>query len=222
MGDVELVIFDCDGVLVDSERISNDVLARLLSEEGLPTSLEQARAEYQGLLMREVIARAQECLGRALAPDWLARFEQRRAEVFARDLKPVSGAAEVLRCVRAAGVPCCVASQAKIEKTHMTLGLTGLRSLVSDNEIFSAEQVKRGKPYPDLFLHAARVMGADPSHCTVVEDTPSGVRAAVAAGMHALGYAADSDEAALSQAGAQTFLSLWALPGLLGLAGLRG
>ncbi len=93
MSDLELVIFDCDGVLVDSEVISNEVLARALTAEGLPTTLAQARREYQGLLLSEVAQRAQQGLGRKLAEDWVERFERDRAEAFHRDLEPVSGAA---------------------------------------------------------------------------------------------------------------------------------
>jgi HAD superfamily hydrolase (TIGR01509 family) len=217
VGELQLVIFDCDGVLVDSEVISNGVLARLLTAEGLPTTLAEARRDYQGLLLAEVVDRAQGRLGRALPEDWLERFERERAEAFRRELAPVSGAAEVVEQVRAAGVAVCVASQGKLEKTRLSLGLTGLRHLFGDGALFSAYSVARGKPHPDLFLHAAGEMGADPTGCVVVEDTPSGVLAGVSAGMRVLGYAADSDEQALRGAGAEVFRSLDELPALLGL-----
>ena len=217
MLDVQLVIFDCDGVLVDSEVISNGVLAGLLTAEGLPTTLVEARRDYQGLLLAEVVERAQERLGRALPEDWLERFERERAEAFQRELAPVSGAVEVVERVRAAGVAVCVASQGKLEKTRLSLELTGLRHLFGDGTLFSAYAVARGKPHPDLFLHAAGEMGADPAGCVVVEDTPSGVLAGVCAGMRVLGYAADSDERALRGAGAEVFRSLAELPALLGL-----
>jgi HAD superfamily hydrolase (TIGR01509 family) len=215
--DLQLVIFDCDGVLVDSEVISNGVLAGLLTAEGLPTTLAEARRDYQGLLLSEVVERAQERLGRLLAEDWLERFERERAEVFRRELEPVRGAAEAVEQVRDAGVAVCVASQGKLEKTRLSLGLTDLCHLFPDRTLFSAYSVARGKPHPDLFLHAAGEMGADPAGCVVVEDTPSGVTAGVSAGMHVLGYAADSDEQALRQAGAEVFRSLDALPALLGV-----
>ncbi|MGH2904498.1 MAG: HAD family hydrolase, partial [Solirubrobacteraceae bacterium] len=111
-----------------------------------------------------------------------------------------------------------VASQGKLEKTRLSLGLTGLRDLFRDTALFSAYSVPRGKPHPDLFLHAAEVMKAEPSRCAVVEDTPSGVTAAVSAGMRAIGYAADSDELALRQAGAEILQSMEDLPALLGLS----
>jgi HAD superfamily hydrolase (TIGR01509 family) len=213
----DLVIFDCDGVLVDSEPISNGVLARLLSEEGLPTTLAESRRDYQGLLLSEVVEAAEARLGRPLPAGWLAGYERERAEAFRRELRAVPGAAEAVREVSEAGVGVCVASQGRLEKIELTLGLTGLRNLFAAEALFSAEFVPRGKPYPDLFLHAARTMGTEPRRCTVVEDTPSGVTAAVAAGMHALGYAADADARALTAAGAETFDSLDELSSLLGL-----
>lgn len=212
-----MVIFDCDGVLVDSETISNDVLARMLSEEGLASTLEQARRDYQGLLLGEIVARAETKLGRPLPDGWVARYERRRAEVFGRDLRAVPGARELVARVSAAGLKVCVASQGKLEKTRLSLDLTGLRPLFPDSALFSAHFVPRGKPYPDLFLHAARAMGVQPADCAVIEDTPSGVTAALSAGMRVFGYAADSDELALRDAGAEICHSLHQLPRLLGV-----
>ncbi len=157
-------------------------------------------------------------LGRSLPEDWLERFERDRAEAFHRELQPVPGAAEAVQRISAAGVAVCVASQGKTEKTKLSLGLTGLRHLFPGAALFSAYSVPRGKPHPDLFLYAAAVMEAKPTRCAVVEDTASGVTAAVAAGMRALGYVADSDEVALRRAGAEVLRSLDELPALLGLS----
>jgi len=216
MRDLQLVIFDCDGVLVDSEIISNDVLARALTEQGLPTTLAQSRRDYQGLLLAEINSRAQAKLGRPLAKDWIERYERDRAVVFRRELRAVPGVAESIRRIQTAGVSVCVASQGKLEKTRLSLQLTKLDPLFPDEVLFSAYSVPRGKPHPDLFLHAAQAMAAEPARCTVVEDTPSGVTAAVAAGMRVLGYAADSDAAALRAAGAEMFEAMEELPGMLG------
>jgi HAD superfamily hydrolase (TIGR01509 family) len=212
-----LVIFDCDGVLVDSESISNDVLARRLSAEGLPTTLAEARRDYQGMLLSEVLAAAQHRLGRQLPPDWLRDYERERAAVFRRELQPVPGAAEAVARVAAAGVGVCVASQGKLEKTTLSLELTGLRHLFAARALFSAASVARGKPHPDVFLHAAATMRTPPAACVVVEDTPSGVTAAVAAGMRVMGYCADSDARALRRAGAELLHALTDLPHALGL-----
>ncbi len=212
-----LVIFDCDGVLVDSESLSNDVLAQMLTTEGLPTTLTEARRDYQGLLLAQVATQAEQKLGRSLPEDWLETFERQRAAVFRRELRAVPGAAEAIEQITAAGLAVCVASQGKLQKTQLSLDLSGLRYLFADRALFSAYHVPRGKPYPDLFLHAARTMGVQAADCVVVEDTPSGVSAAVSAGMPVFGFTADSDETALRAAGAQTFHSLAELPALLGL-----
>ena len=211
------MIFDCDGVLVDSESISNDVLAQKLTAEGLPMTLAQARRDYQGLLLSEILDRAQQRLGRQLAPGWIEAYEHERAAVFRRELQPVPGAAETVRRIVATGAAVCVASQGKLEKTRLSLTLTGLDALFCSDALFSAHEVPRGKPHPDLFLHAAQTMGARPADCVVIEDTPSGVAAAVAAQMRVLGYAADSDERALRRAGAEIVHSLEEVPELLGL-----
>jgi HAD superfamily hydrolase (TIGR01509 family) len=211
----DLVIFDCDGVLVDSEAISNDVLARMLTREGLPTTLLEARRYYEGRLLADIRSCAEAKLGRSLPPDWLSEYEHARAEAFRRGLEPVAGAAEAVQRVKEAGLKVCVASQGALEKTRMTLGLTGLLDLFPPHALFSAHDVPRPKPDPALFLHAAATMNAKPSTCVVIEDTPSGVMAAIAAGMRAIGYAADSDERALRNAGAEIIRSLNELPGLL-------
>jgi HAD superfamily hydrolase (TIGR01509 family) len=216
MRDLQLVIFDCDGVLVDSETISNAVLARALTVEGLPTTLPQSRRDYQGLLLAEIDSRAQAKLGRPLAKDWIERYEHDRTTAFRRELHAVPGVAEAIQHIQAAGVAVCVASQGKLEKTRLSLELTKLDHLFPDKALFSAYSVPRGKPHPDLFLHAAASMAAKPARCAVVEDTPSGVTAAVAAGMRVLGYAADSDATALLQAGAEVLETMEKLPGLLG------
>jgi HAD superfamily hydrolase (TIGR01509 family) len=213
----ELVIFDCDGVLVDSEPISNDVLSGLLSAEGLPTSPTDSRRAYQGLMLSDVIARAQSTLGRPLPEGFLERYERERDAAFRRELRPIAGAAEALERIAAAAIPVCVASQGKLAKTRLTLSVTGLDRYFPERARFSAYAVANGKPAPDLFLLAAATMGAEPAACVVVEDTPSGVTAAVAADMRALGYAPDSDERALGAAGAEIIDSLSELPGRLGL-----
>jgi HAD superfamily hydrolase (TIGR01509 family) len=213
-----LVIFDCDGVLVDSEVISNDVLARALTAQGLPTTPAEARRDYQGLLLADILAIAQERLGRPLPEGWLTQYERDRTAAFRRDLQAVTGVREAVEQIISAGLKVCVASQGKLEKTILSLELTGLTHLFVEEELFSAYSVARGKPHPDLFLHAAASMGADPSRCVVVEDSRSGVQAAVSAGMRALGYTADSEPQALQATGAELLARMGDLPQLLGLS----
>ncbi len=215
--DLQLVIFDCDGVLVDSELISCEVLAATLTREGLPTTPEEALREYKGLLLDDMAHLAQTRLGRPLSRGWIERFESDRLVAFDRELEPVSGAALAVERVKAAGLSVCVASQGKLEKTRLTLGLTGLLDLFPAGGLFSAYNVARGKPHPDLFLYAAATMGAEPACCAVIEDTVLGVTATVSAGMRALGYVAGGDEAELRRAGAEVMCSLDDLPTLLGI-----
>jgi HAD superfamily hydrolase (TIGR01509 family) len=213
-----LMIFDCDGVLVDSESIACGVLAQMLGERGLTMSVRQARNTFQGLRLDGVLAEAQRRLGQSLPSDWIASYERRRSEVFRRELKPIAGAAQAVRALLCAGIPVCVASQGKIEKTKLSLQLTGLGDLFPPHALFSAHTVAHGKPAPDLFLHAAASMGVAPARCAVLEDSPSGVTAAVRAGMRALALTIDSDAAALRAAGAETIDSLHELPARLGIS----
>ena len=217
-----LVIFDCDGVLVDSEPISNAVLARVLTRHGLAISAQDALKGFKGMLMRDLIAKAQSRMQAPLPPQFVEEFEAERETEFRKHLTAVPGARAAVQAVRAAGLEACVASQGKISKTELTLTLTGLRDLFSDGELFSAHTVPRGKPHPDLFLHAAQTMGADPAACVVVEDTSLGIRAALRAGMRPLWYvaAAEGDRLNGDGDGAQIerIDALDEVPGRLGLA----
>ena len=208
---IELVIFDCDGVLVDSERLANAVLAELLTEAGLPTTAEESIATYMGLSMASCVALVEERLGSPLPADFLDRYHSDVFEAFDRELRAVDGIADVLDQLR---WPTCVASSGEHERMRRTLGRTGLHERF-EGRIYSATEVERGKPHPDLFLHAADRMGVDPSGCVVVEDSPYGVRGARAAGMTALGYAAMTPSAVLAAEGAETFLTMAELPALL-------
>ena len=199
-----LVIFDCDGVLVDSERISNGVLAQMLGELGWTLSVEEARATFQGLTLPQVAEIAERSLGAPLPEGWIELYVRRRAALFEAELQPVPGAAELVARVAAAGIGVCVASQGSLEKTARSLALTGLAPLFGEDARFSASQVAQGKPAPDLFLYAAAGFGVPPCACAVIEDTATGVLAAVRAGMTAYGLTADSDEGALREAGAIT------------------
>lgn len=216
-----LVIFDCDGVLVDSERISNAVLADALSALGLAISADEAHDRYRGMFLSEIRADAQRRLGAALPPDFVERFERDRADAFRAALEPVPGAAAAVAEVKAMGCDVCVASQGKLSKTELTLRLTGLRDLFAPAALFSAHTVARGKPAPDLFLHAATTMGARPEQSVVVEDTMIGVRAALAAGMRAIAYTPDGEREAFRVAGVETVGTLEEVPALLARAGGR-
>jgi HAD superfamily hydrolase (TIGR01509 family) len=208
----ELVIFDCDGTLVDSEPAGNRVLAELLTEIGLPTRYEESVRDYMGRSVASCIEIIEGRLGRPVPDDFVERLRERTFAAFRRGLEPIPGVREALDRIR---LPCCVASSGPPEKMRLTLGLTGLLERF-DDRLFSATEVSRGKPSPDLFLHAAARMGAAPERCAVVEDSALGVRAGAAAGMTVFGFAAATAPEALQAAGATTtFQEMSILPTLL-------
>lgn len=211
-----LVIFDCDGVLVDSEAIANRIMAETISATGIPISFEECRARFVGGTLQRVIDTVEQWLGKPLPPGWKEDFEARRNEAFRKELQPVPGVAEAVAAIRASGTPICVASSGTPDKMSLTLGLTGLKDHFGDN-LFSATMVAQGKPEPDLFLYAAEQMGQVPENCVVVEDSLLGVTAAVSAGMRVLAYAAENDADALKAAGGLPFTDMAELPALVGV-----
>jgi HAD superfamily hydrolase (TIGR01509 family) len=182
---LELVVFDCDGVLVDSERIAVRVEARFLAELGWPLSEAEVVERFMGRTAEFMDDAVEAQLGSRLPDDWKDQFQRRYAEAFAAELGPVDGVTEALDQI---AVPTCVASSGSHDKLRFTLGHTGLYQRF-EGRIFSGYEVANGKPAPDLFLHAAASMGAEPGRCAVVEDSHYGVLAARAAGMRVFGYA---------------------------------
>lgn len=174
-----LVIFDCDGVLVDSEMLSAGVLMAMMAEEGFPLSEEAFRADFLGRSFAAAAARARERFGRPLPDDFEQRYRDRLFARLASDLKPMPGAVSVLKAM---AVPFCLATSSSPRRLALSLGATGLERHFA-GRCFTASEVARGKPAPDLFLHAAARMGAEPRHCLVIEDSEMGVRAGLAAGM---------------------------------------
>jgi HAD superfamily hydrolase (TIGR01509 family) len=209
-----LVIFDCDGVLVDSERISHEVLLEMLAERGHRISFEEAVATFMGSSMQRTLELV-EAMVQVPPEEFLPAFRTRTFEAFTTLLQPVAGVPELLDSL---GTPFCVASNGPREKMTLTLTRTGLMRHFA-GRMFSADDVARPKPAPDLFLLAAARLGVEPASCVVVEDSPTGVRAARAAGMAVFGYAALTSAARLREAGAQrVFDRMQDLPALLGLA----
>lgn len=180
----ELVIFDCDGVLVDSEMISSRTMAALLTEHGYAIDDQQCRERFTGLSLPSLMRLVEEDWGRSLPADFEERVVERDKVAFAAELRAVPGVAEtVARLAR----PRCVASSGTLDKIRRNLRLTGLLELFEPH-LFSARMVARGKPAPDLFLHAAAAMGVAPTHCLVIEDSTAGIEAALAAGMAVFGF----------------------------------
>jgi HAD superfamily hydrolase (TIGR01509 family) len=180
-----LVIFDCDGVLVDSEPIAVRIDVEMLAEVGVTMTEEEVIERFVGRSPEVILAETEARLGRRLPEGWFERGEERIRRAYATELKPVPGIAEALEAI---DLPVCVASSSGHENLRYKLELTGLYERFA-GRIFSASEVANGKPAPDLFLHAAARMGTAPADCVVVEDSRYGVQAARAAGMDVLGYA---------------------------------
>ena len=212
-----LVIFDCDGVLVDSEPLANACFARALAREGLDWSVEETMRRLMGRSMKSCVEIVEGELGRRLPDDFVDRLQADTMQSFHEaPLKPVPGVAEAIDAVEGAGATTCVASSGSLDKMRVTLGITGLWSRF-EGRIFSSSEVPRGKPFPDLFLHAALGMNEQPFACTVVEDSQPGLQAARAAGMRALAYvgAPHADRDSLVVAGGEWFDDMRKLPPLV-------
>ncbi|MEU7566652.1 HAD family hydrolase [Streptomyces fradiae] len=179
----DLVIFDNDGVLVDSEPLSNTILADYLTELGHPTTYEDSLRDYMGGAVHRIHDTIRERTGKPLPDDFDETFHARVFAAFERELTAVEGVTGVLAELVAHGVPYCVASSGSHERIRVGHRKTGLDRWFPSDIVFSAQDVGRGKPAPDLFLHAAERMGAAPERCAVVEDSPLGIQAARAAGM---------------------------------------
>ncbi|WP_306190093.1 MULTISPECIES: HAD family phosphatase [unclassified Streptomyces] len=210
----DLVIFDNDGVLVDSEPISNRLLAAYLTELGHPTSYEDSIRDYMGSAMHRVHDLVLERTGRRLPDDFDDVFHARVFAAFERELKPVAGVTGVLEKLAADGVPYCVASSGSHERIRVGHRTTGLDRWFEEERIFSSQDVGRGKPAPDLFLYAAGRMGVEPERCLVVEDSPLGVEAAVVAGMDVFGFTGMTPATRLAAA-TQLFSAMGELADLL-------
>jgi beta-phosphoglucomutase-like phosphatase (HAD superfamily) len=221
-----LVIFDCDGVLVDSEPIANEVLAELLSEAGLPTTTLESMRRYTGRSLPGILAEVESQLGRPIsltgaadagASEFIDAYRERVFAGFRAGLRPIDGVARALDSIARTPLRTCVASSSWPDRIELSLRLTGLFERL-EGRLFSAIEVERGKPHPDLFLHAAQQMGALPGECVVVEDSVHGARAGVAADMRVLGFCSGgpgSDPEALAREGARVFGSMDELPGLI-------
>lgn len=179
------MIFDFDGVLADSEVLSNSVIAEIVSELGVPTTIEDAYRTYQGKRLDDVIATIERVIGRKLPDDFADSYQERTFAAFRRGLRPIEGAREFVEAWR--NVPNCIASSSSPERLALSLEVLDMTALF-EGRVFSASNVARGKPHPDIFLHAAEQLGVRAAECIVIEDSVGGVIAARAAGATAIGF----------------------------------
>lgn len=214
---LRLVIFDCDGVLVDSEPVANRLVSTELGKLGWMLTPEEANEVFLGMTLTNMLPVIEAQLGRAVPEGWKQMIMARMLEAMAAEAVPIPGALEALHGVTQLGLPWRVASNSSHDEMRVKFGRLGISDLVV-GRVHSHRDVNKGKPAPDLFLATAAAEGVLPAECVVVEDSVTGASAAAAAGMDCLGYASHSDGAALRAVGAVPFGSMFDLPGLLGLA----
>ncbi len=218
LSDCRLVIFDCDGVLVDSELITNRVYAALLNELGLAVTLDDMFEKFVGHSMDYCWKLVADMLGGSLPDHLVEEYRLRTTAALQAELRAVSGIETALDRLDACGVPYCVASSGTHSKMRTTLGLTGLLTRF-EGRIFSVTDVANAKPAPDVYLLAAGTHHTAPTQCCVIEDSPTGVAAGVAAGMTVFGYCASTPVSRLRNAGAHyTFDDMSRIPELLGVS----
>lgn len=181
----KLVIFDCDGVLVDSEELANRVLVEALARHGLELNTKEAIEAFSGYTPEDTVALAEQMLGHSLPEGFWNEMQRKTFAAFNQSLRSIAGARDLVQSLKARRIKVCVASSGAHEKMNLTLSLTDLEELFRPN-IFSAEDVPQGKPAPDLFLYASRQMEIKPADCLVIEDSRPGIEAARAAGMRAI------------------------------------
>ncbi len=214
----DLVIFDCDGVLVDTEQISNECMAEHFKQYGLIIDGAESRRRFQGGTLEQVAEEVARLTGKNYVPAMAVKLRTAVEARVSKDVKAIEGVVDLIRLLSDQQMPICVASSGSISKMHVTLGQVGLLDLLRDF-LFSAQDAGRSKPHPDIFIRAARTMGFSCANSVIIEDSLTGVKAGVASGARVLGYTGDpfanADE--LSNAGAVVFNHMDEVPRLIGL-----
>ena len=213
MKKVKCIIFDCDGTLVDSEPLTNKVIAEMAGELGITMTWEEATKLWGGKTIDAVVYGMKEMSGNDLPDDWVPRLVQNVSNAYKHDLVPMDGISEVLDSLT---IPTCVASNGRPGHVENSLKITGLYKYFKD-KVYTASEVAHPKPAPDLFLYAVDKMDFPKEECVVIEDSIPGVTAAVRAGIRVLGLVKMSSEKELEEAGAEPFTNMRELPKLLGL-----
>lgn len=214
----KLVIFDCDGVLVDTEGPSSEAIAAFFTDLGAPVSAEECRRLFHGKPMELICAEMAERAGVPADPALPAQVRAAVEETLSELSAPIPGVADLLELLAARGTPVCVGSSGSVRKMRMTLGNADLLKYFGDR-LFSGQDEKRSKPHPDVFLAAAAAVGIRCEDAVIIEDSTVGVRAAVASGARVLGYVGDphADAAAVEALGAEPFSDMGLVPQMLGL-----
>lgn len=201
MKNIKCVIFDCDGVLVDSEHVSNEVLLNLARRHGYDRSREEVLREFSGRSLQQCLLMIENVIGKSLPESFVPEFREKTFHFFRTDLKPIEGIHDFINSLT---LDYCVASSGPIEKMNITLTTTGLIEKFK-NKMYSSYQINSWKPDPDIFIYAAKEMGYAVNECIVIEDSKAGVMAAIKGGFNVLGYAAAGNGDELKQEGAELF-----------------
>ena len=204
MSKYKCVIFDCDGVLVDSESISNRVMVEMANENGASIDIDYAYRNFKGNAFKTCLIQVEALIQKPLPTTFETEFRQRSFEAFQKEIKPIEGVKDVLEQLQ---IPFCVASSGPENKIRLNLELTGLDSFFKNN-VFSCFEIKKWKPEPDIFLHAAKIMGFKPSECVVIEDSLLGVEAANRGGFDVFGFTAQDYKNELKHEATLTFKSM--------------
>ena len=213
----QAVLFDCDGVLVDSEAMTNQVICDTLNTYGASIDLASTMQQFLGRSLRENAPLVASLIGKPAPESFFTDFLRDRDAALAARVQAIAGVEDVLKALVAANIPFAVASGADVHKMGITLGRTGLLKYFQ-GRMFGSDHVTHSKPDPAVYLYAAKALGVDPAQCAVVEDTPTGTRAGLAAGATVFGYAEHNDANALLAAGAAAVIrDMRYLPALLGL-----
>ena len=220
MTDIRAVIFDMDGCLVDSETMSLDVLSQEMATEGVHRTTDDLRRQFLGVSIQAIVAHIAKATERDLLPDFAQRFEDRLLSRYEQEVRNIPGIEDLLDDLRAQGIAIAIATGSSIHRLGVTLRVSGL-SRYFTGRAFSADQVRHGKPAPDLFLLAAEGLGIPPAACAVMEDSPHGITGAVAAGMRAVGFVGGSHLDGMRDDHATRLRDAGAVTVLTGLTGMR-
>ncbi|MRX38503.1 HAD-IA family hydrolase [Flavobacterium sp. LC2016-23] len=211
--DVKCIIFDCDGVLVDTEKIGNGILLEMAAEHGFEMKLEEAYRDFNGRNLKECFLHIEDAIAKKLPESFEKEYRQRSFEAFRTQVKPMEGVVSFLNSLK---IPYCVASSGPVDKIRLNLEVAGLLDKF-ENKIFSSYEINSWKPEPGIFLHAAKEMGFEVKDCIVVEDSKAGVMAGRKGGFKVYGFANGYNDTDLKAGGAVLFNSYVELRGVIGV-----
>ncbi|WP_246074243.1 HAD family hydrolase [Flavobacterium daemonense] len=201
--EVKCIIFDCDGVLVDTEKIGNGILLEMASEYGFKMDIEDAYRDFNGRNLKDCFRYIEEAIHQKLPENFEEEYRQKSFEAFKTQVKPMEGVVDFIEKLK---IPYCVASSGPVEKIRLNLEVAGLLDKF-ENKIFSSYQINSWKPEPEIFLHAAKEMGFEVKDCIVLEDSKAGIKAGISGGFKVYGFANGYNNSDLEEEGAILFSS---------------